>query len=75
MYTFVLQMDTSSMGNLDRTLVIASTPSNIVILVLFVVIQACLNYRYEFLIYTFSISCLEILGGDGLPFLPPSARL
>ena len=27
----------------------------------------CLNYRYKFLIYTFSISCLEILGGDGLP--------
>ena len=46
----------------------------------------CLNYRYKFLIYTFSISCLEnlgrdslppkiTLGGDGLPFLPPSARL
>ena len=27
----------------------------------------CLNYRYKFLIYTFSISCLEILGGDSLP--------
>merc|ERR1711917_207632 len=31
----------------------------------------CLNYRYKFLLYTFSISCLEILGGDGHPFLPP----
>ena len=27
----------------------------------------CLNYRYKFLIYTFSTSCLEILGGDSLP--------
>ena len=30
---------------------------------------------YKFLIYTYLISCLDDLGGDGLPFLPPSARL